>query len=272
VRLKALVPALPLALGLFSVIPVPGRSQGRIDRSDAARALLWLPLVGALLGGLAMLPALAVWRGGAHGSTLLAATLALTAMALLTRGLHLDGLADLADGLGSRRPSDQALTVMSQSDIGPVGVVAVVLSLLLQVAALSAILQAGSRPAGVVAYGAATMIGRLTAVWAAGRTIPAAREGGFGAMVAGSTSWPARVAITGLVFVTVAGLAWWAGADGPGLLRLGGACAAGLVFAWGLRRHAVRRLGGMTGDVFGALIEVATTVTLVVLAGALTWR
>jgi adenosylcobinamide-GDP ribazoletransferase len=242
-----------------------------IDERTAGRALLALPLVGALLGGVSALAALAVWRGGPHGAPLLAAVLVVAALALLTRGLHLDGLADLADGLGSRRPADGALTVMAASDIGPFGVAALVLVLVLDTAALASILAASSRPSGVVAVVAAVTIGRVAAVWAAGRGIPAARPGGFGALVAGSAGWTARLASTLVALAAVIGLGAWAG-QRVDLIRLGGAAIAGLVVADLVRRHAVRRLGGMTGDVFGALIEIATAVTLVGYAGALAWR
>ncbi len=262
--------ALVLAVTMFSVVPLP--SSAGLDRRLASRALLWLPLVGAVVGAIAMLPALAVWRGGSHGATLLAATLTIAALALLTRGLHLDGLADLADGLGSNRPREQALAIMAKSDIGPLGVAAVGLSLLLQVSALGAILQASDRPAALVALVSATTVGRLTAIWAAGTRIPAARPGGFGALVAGSSSWLARIASTLVVLVAVLGCAWWAGEDGTSLIWLIASCLAALAIAGLTCAHAVRRLGGMTGDVFGALIEIATTVMLVVFAGSLAWR
>jgi adenosylcobinamide-GDP ribazoletransferase len=268
------VKSLVLSVSMFSVVPV--RSGTSVDRRLAARALLWLPLVGVILGALALLPALAVWRGGGHGgghgAPLLAAVLIVAALALLTRGLHLDGLADLADGLGSRQPGPRALEVMSASDIGPFGVAALVLTLLLDVAALACILAASSRPAAAVSLIAAVVVGRLAALWAAGRGVPAARSDGFGAMVAGSAAWPARIAITVVSLAAMLTTAVWAGSGSAGIARLGGSCVAGLVLTWLLRRHAVSRLGGMTGDVFGALIEIATTVTLVVYAGALAWR
>ena len=231
----------------------------------------WLPVVGLLLAGLAYLPALAVWRGGGSGSPLLAAVLVVTAFALLTRGLHLDGAADLADGLGSRRPAEQALAIMRRPDVGAFGVVAVVCTLLLQVGALTAVLGA-SDPAG----GAVRRRARR-------RHRPRGRGAGGGP--AGQR--PAR--------------AWacsWRGECRPpdggrrprcscsaaaaGPVLLGGdaadatwsvaAALAGLLAAAGLARHAVRRLGGVSGDVFGALVEGATTVTLVVLAAGTAWR
>jgi cobalamin synthase len=265
--------ALVLSVSMFSVLPVRAGSRERpVDAQTAGPALLWLPAVGAVLGALAVLPALAVWRGYSVGTPLLGSVLVVMALAGLTRGLHLDGLADLADGLGSRRPADAALEVMARSDIGPFGVAAVMGALLLQVAALSSILAASSRPSGVVVVVAVAAVGRVAAIWAAGRGVPAARPGGFGALVAGSASWAARASITVAVVIAALACGWWAGLRWPGLTRLAGSAIAALVLSWVVRRHAVARLGGMTGDVFGALIEITVTSALVFYAGALAWR
>jgi adenosylcobinamide-GDP ribazoletransferase len=265
------VKSLLLSVSMFSVLPVPVDHR-EPDRTTAARALLWLPAVGAVLGALTVLPALAVWRGNGVGAPLLAAVLVVVALALLSRGLHLDGLADLADGLGSRRPADGALEVMARSDIGPFGVAAAVLTLLLEVAALAQILGSSSRAVGVVAVIGSVAVSRVAAVWAAGRAVPAARPGGFGALVAGSARARDQVAITAGVVAAGLGCAVWAGLGWPGLVRLGASWLAALVLAGLVRRHAVSRLGGMTGDVFGALIELTLMAALVIYAGTLAWR
>ncbi|WP_375500733.1 adenosylcobinamide-GDP ribazoletransferase [uncultured Jatrophihabitans sp.] len=260
---------LRLAFGLFSVLPV-----GRVDPRPAGgrRAVLWLPVVGVVLALLSVLPALLVWHGCGHGSAVLAAVAVVAAQALLTRGLHLDGLADLADGLGSGRPPAGALDVMRRGDVGPFGVLAVVLSVLLQVAALGTVL-AGHRVAvGVVAVAAAAMTGRLAVLWSAGRGVPAARPDGFGALVAGSIAWPAQLLSTVWVMVVLGAAALAAGASARDVGWFGGAMLAGLLAAWVVRLHAVRRLGGVSGDVFGALVEIAATTALLVLAAESAWR
>jgi adenosylcobinamide-GDP ribazoletransferase len=190
------------------------------------------------------------WLG--FGS-LLAAALAVAAMALLTRGLHLDGLADLADGLGSRRPAAAALEIMKRSDIGPFGVVAVVLTLLVQVTALA---RAEALGRGCLAVVVAAVTARLAMTAACRRGVPAARPGGLGALVAGSVH-PAVLA--GLLGATV-----------------GGAAAFGMIFAVAvlvgiaagvaLTAAVTRRLGGITGDVLGAVAEVAAAACLLVTA------
>jgi adenosylcobinamide-GDP ribazoletransferase len=251
---------LRLALAMFTALPVPNAWHQGVTRGRAAATLRWLPLVGALLGGLAGVPVTVVLARDPSAG-LLAAALGVAALALLSGGLHLDGLADTADGLGSRADPRRALEIMRRSDIGPFGVVALLLVLLLDVAAVAAMADGPPwRSAAALCVAAAT--GRLAVVHAAGPGVPSARPNGFGALVAGCTSRRAAVALT---------LAVLAGGAGLGaLVRTNPldwptAQLAGLAAAWCLRRHITRRLGGVTGDVFGALLEAATTVTLVAL-------
>src|SRR5215469_16139535 len=253
--------ALRDALGLFTILPVGAAPQ--TGRREAARAVLWLPVAGALLAVPAAGVLLAVEAGG-HSAPrrLLAAALAIGVLALLTGGLHLDGLADTADGLGSRRPREEALAIMRRSDIGPFGVVALIFAVLIQITALATVSPGWPAAAAVAA---AAVTGRVAVVLATGPGSPAARPGGFGALVAGATTARARVMAAALLLALVSGaaaLAW-----GPfAALRGAAAVLAGLLAADVLRRIAKRRLGGMTGDVFGALIEVSATTVLLVLA------
>jgi adenosylcobinamide-GDP ribazoletransferase len=249
------------ALGLFTILPVGAAPE--IGRDDAARAVLWLPVAGLLLSVPAAGVLLAVQAGGDSAPRrLLAAALAVGVLALLTGGLHLDGLADTADGLGSRRPRDEALAIMRRSDVGPFGVAALVFTVLVQVTALATVAPGRSAAA---ALAAAAVTGRVGVVLATGPGSPAARPDGFGALVAGATTARARI-MTGAVLPAAAGAAaaaaWgWYPAVRAVIAVLAGLCAAGL-----LRRLAVRRLGGMTGDVFGALVEVSSATVLLALA------
>ena len=249
------------ALGLFTILPV--KAAPEIGRDDAARAVLWLPVVGLLVAVPAAGVLLAVQAGGHSGPRrLLAAALAVGVLALLTGGLHLDGLADTADGLGSRRPREEALAVMRRSDIGPFGVAALLFTVLVQVTALATVTP-GWPDAAALAVAAVT--GRTAVVLATGPGSPAARPDGFGALVAGATTTWARVTATVMLLVvtaTAAGAAWGA----YPALRAVIAVLAGLCAGELLRRLARRRLGGMTGDVFGALVEVSAAVMLLALA------
>ena len=249
------------ALGLFTILPV--KAAPEIGRDDAARAVLWLPAAGLLVAVPAAGVLLAVQTGGHSGPRrLLAAALAVGVLALLTGGLHLDGLADTADGLGSRRPRDEALAIMRRSDIGPFGVAALLFTVLVQVTALATVTP-GWPDAAALAVAAVT--GRTAVVLATGPGSPPARPDGFGALVAGATTTRARVAAAVMLLAVTAagtGAAWGA----YPALRAVIAVLAGLCAGELLRRLARRRLGGMTGDVFGALVEVSAAVMLLALA------
>jgi adenosylcobinamide-GDP ribazoletransferase len=249
------------ALGLFTIFPV--RAAPEIGRDGAARAVLWLPVVGLLLCVPAVAVLLAVEAGGHSGPRrLLAAALAIGVLALLTGGLHLDGLADTADGLGSRRPREEALAIMRRSDVGPFGVAALLFTVLVQITAL-ATMAPGWPDAAALAV--AVVTGRTAVVLATGPGSPAARPDGFGALVAGATSAWARV-MAGAALIVVAAVtaaaAWGVYPAVRGVIAvLAGLCAGDL-----LRRLARRRLGGMTGDVFGAMVEISAAVVLLALA------
>lgn len=256
------------AVGMLTVFPVRAVEA---DRRLAGRAMALAPVVGLVLGlAAAVILATVRWAGG---TPLLAAVLAVGTLAWLTRGLHLDGLADLADGLGSGRPAEQALAVMKRSDIGAFGVITLALTLLAQIAALTALTDPAqverspsqTIPADAVVAGlaliSASVTGRLAITWACRGGVPAARPGGLGALVAQTVRPHQMIAAT--VVSAAAVTAAVAGASGLGApLPLLASMAAGLVAAELLRRRAVRRLGGVTGDVLGALCECAATVTL----------
>ncbi|WP_123678207.1 adenosylcobinamide-GDP ribazoletransferase [Couchioplanes caeruleus] len=239
---------LRLALTTLTVLPV---KPGRIDRRSAAVAMSLAPLVGALLG-LVLAGVHAVLPAG-----LLGAALTVAAGVLLTRGLHLDGLADTVDALGSYRSGDAALEIMKKPDIGPFGVAAITLTLLIQTAAVA---EAGAGAgAGAGAIVAAWATGRLGVTLACRRGVPAARPGGLGALVASTVPGPVAAALT--VAVAAGALA-----AVPGRPWAGPAVVAGVVLVLLLLlRHATRRFGGITGDVLGAATELATTLTLVAL-------
>jgi adenosylcobinamide-GDP ribazoletransferase len=243
---------LRLAVSLLTV--VPGRA-GRVDRGVAGRAMTLAAVAGLVVGVTAALVlAVTEWLG--LGS-LPAAALTVATTALLTRGLHLDGLADLADGLGSGRPADEALAIMKKSDIGPFGVITLVLTLVIQVAALA------QAPHGVLAVAVAAVAGRLAVTWGCRTGVPAARPEGLGAMVAGTVRTRDAIIVTlaAGALAVLAGLAW----DVPAAVLGGAALLAGPALSMVLLRHAVRRLGGVTGDVLGALVEVAATTALLVM-------
>ncbi|MFV2179860.1 adenosylcobinamide-GDP ribazoletransferase, partial [Actinomadura sp. LOL_011] len=139
------------------------------------------------------------------------------------------------------------------------GVVTLLLTLLIQVAALA------SAPHPAVAALVAGVAGRLALPWACRAAVPPARPGGLGALVAGTVPGRAALPVTAAVLAAVAGAGAASGGPAGALLAVA-AVLAGLAAALATLRHAVRRLGGVTGDVLGALVEIAGTGAVIVLA------
>ncbi|MFF7129699.1 MULTISPECIES: adenosylcobinamide-GDP ribazoletransferase [unclassified Streptomyces] len=249
---------LRFAFGTLCVLPV---RVHRWDREAARGGMLNAPVVGLVVGCCAAGLGLLLLLLGA--GPLLAAVASVAVPAALTRGLHLDGLADTADGLGSGKPAEDALRIMKQSDIGPFGVLTLVLVLLAQVAALAQ-LYAGSWVRGAAAAVTAAVAARLALTLAARTGVPAARPEGLGAAVAGVVPVPGALAVT--ASFTVVSAAWGTAQGMYGALRAAAAVLLSLATSELLLRRCVRRFGGVTGDVFGALAETAATAALVLLS------
>ncbi len=178
----ALFDPMRLLFGTLTILPV--HAPRAVDRDVAGRAMLLAPLAGLTLALLVGVPLQLAWRGG-HGSSALLAALVVGVLAVLTRAMHLDGLADVADGLGSGRRGEAALAIMKKSDIGPFGVATLVVVLLLQVVALSDLIGSGRGFAGVM-VGLVASRAMLPALCTS--RYPAARPDGLGATMSGTVT------------------------------------------------------------------------------------
>jgi adenosylcobinamide-GDP ribazoletransferase len=247
---------LRLSISTLTILPA---GAPRANRRTAGAAMAFAPMVGLAIGASAAgAGQLAHWW---TQSAFASAVVAVCALAVATGGLHLDGLADTADGLGSRRPADEALRLMKRPDIGPFGVAALVLVLAAQISSLTA---AYAIHRGAVSVVVAAAAGRLAVTAACCRPTPAARPDGLGAWVAGTVRVGAAAAVGGVVLLA-------SGALGLIIDRQTAALAAaailsGLGGALALLYRCVVRFGGITGDVLGALVETGTTVALLIMA------
>jgi adenosylcobinamide-GDP ribazoletransferase len=202
--------------------------------------------IGAAVG---LTVATAGWAASQRAPVLVAAVLAVSIDAVLTGGLHLDGLADAADGLGAKSAGRDALQVMRDPAVGAFGVVALILDLCLRIAATTALL-GDAFPWAIVG---ATASARLAPL-ALSRRLPYLRpEGGAGVWIEGGV--PAVAIGLGLATAVIASLPAGPVAAGAIVASVGAVTVAtGAV--------ARRSFGGVTGDVFGAATELALTLAL----------
>ncbi len=229
------------ALEFLTRLPLP-----RIPYApdSLANAVAWFPLVGLLIGaGAVAIHALAV-KGL---PSLLAALITLTYLILVSGALHEDGLADTADGLGGARTRERALAIMRDSSIGSYGAIALILSLLARLLLLN-----GLPPVSFARYVlAAHVLCRWSTLPLSYFLKPAREQDGQASRVARRTS-PSALVLSSLLTAIFAGIVlhrnWWQ----PTVAVLGVTALSGAYF------H--RRLGGITGDCFGAannLCEIA---------------
>ncbi len=239
-----------VAVAFLTRLPVPGPPP--TDATEVGRAAIFFPAVGGLLGALVAGCAAAL---SPRLPPFLCATLVVAFLALLTRALHLDGLADMADGFGGGRTPEDVLRIMRDHAIGSYGASALGLVLIAKVAATAALLAAGHAGRWLVV---APVLARWTPVVLA-HFLPYARpEGGLGASVTEHRSPGALVATT--VFAAAAAVGA-AGIRGAGVFL----SVAAFTAAHGLACR--RRIGGVTGDTLGAAVELVEALVMVLAVG-----
>jgi len=231
------------AFGFLTRVPV---GRGTFSDGELGRAVGFFPLVGAVLG--LALAGLGAALADTPLAPSLAALLLVVALALLTGGLHLDGLADLFDALGGGRGDrGRMLEIMRDSRVGAHGAAALVLVLLAKVLALGQVL-ARHDLAAVIAFPA-------VARWAVGPAIvfvPYARQEGLGRAFKGAAG-PGQLVLGTLITVALV-----AALEVRLLVPMAAALGVVALLALAVRRH----LGGLTGDVYGAAIELGEVTVL----------
>ena len=228
------------AVAFLTRVPI----RRTFEASAVGRSALFFPLVGAVIG-LLQLGALRLMEP--HLPSLLVAVLVVALSAWVTRGLHLDGLADFADGLGGGSTREDALRIMRDPAVGAFGVIALVLVLYVKIACIDAL----RFPEALVL---ASALARWTAV-PVGFFLPYAREGaGLGGAMTGGTG---RLELLGstVLAVAISLLFPWKNA----VLSWSAVILVSLLVG----AIARRRLGGQTGDVLGANVEIAESCALV---------
>ena len=241
-----MIRAFALALQLLTRLPIP--SSSAIPRpEELRRSVLWFPIVGLLIG--ALLAGLHLALGQTDPGVL--AALLLAFWALLTGGLHLDGLADSADAwIGGQGNRDHTLAIMKDPRSGPVAIVAIVLVLLNKFAALQTLASNAC-----IALLLAPMLGRTVVVLLL-ITTPYVRPGGLGSPYA----YALPQLSCGLLVLPIAVLTVMLLKGQGGILIT----MLGLGFL-SLRYGLITRLGGTTGDTLGAACELTETVVLTTL-------
>lgn len=238
---------LPLLVAVQFLTRLPVRLPRMPSPAEQGQSLLWYPLVGLAIGWLL---AAAAWIGGELPAQLLAALLLLL-WVWISGALHLDGLADTADAwIGGFGDRERTLEIMKDPRSGPIGVTAVVLTLLLKYAALVSVLDAGLWWALLLAPWVSRALLPLLLL-----TATYVRPGGLGASLAANLprEWLPRVLLANALFMLLLGGGAWLGVLG-----------ALLMFCW-WRRRLNARLGGTTGDTAGALVEPTEALVMILL-------
>ena len=237
-----------IALQFLTILPVP--SPRECTTKDLGRSTAWFPLVGLAIGGLLVL---ADQLLGMLFPRQLTDALLVLLLSVITGALHLDGLADVCDGLAARGDKERFLAVMKDSRVGAVGVVGLVLGLLLKYLALLS-LPAYLKTSGLLLF---PLVARYAQVLILVNAT-AARNDGLGACFlngCGTTQFS-------LATAAVLPLCWLSGGI-QGLIAL----AAVLPLALGIRIYFSRRLGGISGDIVGFGSELAELAALLTIIG-----
>jgi adenosylcobinamide-GDP ribazoletransferase len=233
------------ALHFLTLVPWPRRAERAAN--ELGTAAIFFPVIGALLGLILIVVDLLISRAAGAG---LVSVALVALLAWLTRGLHLDGLGDTFDGFGAGGDRERVLRIMDDSHIGAFGVIAIVLLLFFKIHAIASIESERWR-----ALLAGPVLGRWAMVVLGYRS--QAAKPGLGAALIDQLATRHFALATALALLLTAAI-----------LRVSGIAVMAVVyvFAAASKRFFYRRLGGVTGDTFGAVGELSETLVLIMLA------
>lgn len=233
------------AFGFFTRIPV-----GPWPLPDSFRGVLaWIPLVGLVIGGVA---ACAVWVSAFILPPLVCGVIGVVVWEAITGGLHLDGVSDCGDGLIVEVPPERRLEIMKDSRLGTFGGAALFLTLGMKIAIITSLVQQGNAAWLFFSFALAGMFARSCIFL----TVPyrTARPGGLGEAIREGLKPIHALPSVFLATVGCALTGWYGFA----------ALAAAILAAEGILAFSAKRLGGVTGDVFGCMIETVEWVVLLI--------
>jgi adenosylcobinamide-GDP ribazoletransferase len=232
------------AVTFLTAIPL-GRTT-EVGSGDLRGGLVLFPAVGALIGALT---ATTAWGAALVMPSFPAAVLGVAAGVIVTAAMHLDGLADTADGVGAALTGGDPVAVMHDPRLGTFGAAAIALDLLLKVSVLSALVTGPRFPVEAIAAGA---LGRAAAIALIAALPYAGTRVGAGGWTRGMGGRPALIGIAIASAIGILTVGW----------AFGVMAAAGLATAFLVGRWSRRRLGGVTGDTLGAAAELTETLAL----------
>ncbi|MHB8056810.1 MAG: adenosylcobinamide-GDP ribazoletransferase [Desulfuromonadaceae bacterium] len=236
-----------IAFQFLTIIPLPFRF--RCEKEDLGRSTAFFPVVGLAIGGVLLF---VNWLLSPWIARPLCDALLITLLALLTGALHLDGLADVCDGLAARGGRERFLVVMKDSQVGAVGAVGLVLGILLKWQALAAVPMELKWQA-LLLFPALARFGQVLTMTGARH----ARQDGLGAAFAEGAGWtPLFLALATAASVAVILL------GGKGLIVMVAVC----IFTFAGRTFFQRKLGGLTGDTIGCISELNEITALIVIS------
>ena len=223
---------------------IPIHAALNVDQDDFAKGVVYFPIIGLITGGAG---ALVFYLAYGIFGAFVAALLSVFTNIAITGALHYDGLADSCDGLFSSRGKDRMLEIMRDSRIGAMGVIAVVFDILLKFAALISI----PPKAAILAAFLAPVAAKSVVIVLMQFSRYARAEGGMGSLFISSKTYTRTFIGAALGMAIVIAILSY-----KGLLLLIPCFIAG----FGVRSHAYSKIGGMTGDIFGAANEVCEIV------------